>query len=281
MASKTKKSTAKSSKDSGAKKKKTTTKSKTAKSTKSAGASAKQAPAKKAATKTAAKAATKKSAATSKSAASKTTKKTAAKSKTTKSAKKPETKAAAKKTATKPATKKSATKSAAKTKKSAAKAAPKKTSGKPRKMPPKKKTAEPKRPDYGEIVTILKDMRSEILGEIELEKRSKSDELEEVSGDIYDQASTARDRELDMLLSERERGKLRRIDDALARIRERDYGECEMCGELIPLGRLKVMPFAQLCIDCQSQAEMDEARERSSLRSGGAFGSFSIDDAEG
>src|SRR5688572_27557913 len=33
------------------------------------------------------------------------------------------------------------------------------------------------------------------------------------------------------------------------------FGDCEECGEEIPLGRLKAMPFAELCVSCQSKRD--------------------------
>lgn len=45
------------------------------------------------------------------------------------------------------------------------------------------------------------------------------------------------------------------IDEALRSIEEGTYGVCDMCGELITKQRLKVLPFAHNCINCQSEVE--------------------------
>jgi DnaK suppressor protein len=45
---------------------------------------------------------------------------------------------------------------------------------------------------------------------------------------------------------------LQRIDAALRRMEEDDYGFCTACGEVIPEKRLKLDPAAPLCIDCAS-----------------------------
>lgn len=58
----------------------------------------------------------------------------------------------------------------------------------------------------------------------------------------------------------------RRIDDAMAEVRLRREAEnkarehlsereCEECGEIIPIKRLKVVPLARLCINCQTEME--------------------------
>lgn len=48
---------------------------------------------------------------------------------------------------------------------------------------------------------------------------------------------------------------LQRIDSALKRIEEGDYGYCASCDEPISVSRLEVDPGALLCIDCASKAE--------------------------
>lgn len=48
---------------------------------------------------------------------------------------------------------------------------------------------------------------------------------------------------------------IRKIDQALKRIEEGNYGYCDECGEEISTERLKVIPFALLCRDCQETRE--------------------------
>src|SRR5574340_1356559 len=97
-----------------------------------------------------------------------------------------------------------------------------------------------------EMKAILLKMKEEALKEINKAMKSGSEKpTGEPSGDIYDQASSERDRELDLLLGDREREKLKNIEEALLRIQDGEYGICEECEEEIPLGRLKAMPFAR------------------------------------
>jgi len=56
-------------------------------------------------------------------------------------------------------------------------------------------------------------------------------------------------------LRERERGLLSKINEALEKIEDGDYGLCETCGEEIGLKRLEARPVARLCIDCKSEQE--------------------------
>ncbi len=114
-----------------------------------------------------------------------------------------------------------------------------------------------------EMKSILLKMKDDTLHEINKAMKSGSDiQTGEPSGDIYDQASSERDRELGLLLGDREREKLRNIDDALLRIDEGEYGICEECEEDIPIGRLKVVPFARFCVKCKADIEKQQAQTK-------------------
>ncbi|WP_243369867.1 TraR/DksA C4-type zinc finger protein [Geotalea sp. SG265] len=114
-----------------------------------------------------------------------------------------------------------------------------------------------------EMKAILLKMKEETIKEISKSLKSGSDvTTNEPSGDIYDQASSERDRELGLLLDDREREKLRNIDEALLKIEEEEYGICEECEEEIPIGRLKIVPFARYCVKCKSDLEKLQAQTK-------------------
>jgi len=114
-----------------------------------------------------------------------------------------------------------------------------------------------------EMKDILLKMKDDTLKEINKAIKSGSDiPTGEPSGDIYDQASSERDRELDLLLGDREREKLRNIDEALLKIGEGEYGVCEECEEEIPIGRLKIVPFARYCVKCKADIEKQQAQTK-------------------
>lgn len=52
---------------------------------------------------------------------------------------------------------------------------------------------------------------------------------------------------------------LKRIEVALEKLNEGDYGWCDTCGEGIAAGRLEVDPAATLCIDCATEAEQNQS----------------------
>lgn len=114
-----------------------------------------------------------------------------------------------------------------------------------------------------EMRAVLLKLKEEAFEEIGKSLKSGTEKpTDEPSGDIYDQASNERDRELSLLLGDREREKIRNIDEALARLDEGEYGICEDCEEEIPLGRLKVMPFARLCVKCKADLEKLQAQTK-------------------
>ena len=122
----------------------------------------------------------------------------------------------------------------------------------------------PKKQKWKEIQDILLQMKEDTLREINKSLKNGADttQIGEPSGDIYDQASSERDRELGLLLGDREREKVHAIDEALLRIKENEYGICEECEEEIPLGRLKAMPFARHCVKCKSDLEKLQAQTK-------------------
>ncbi len=112
------------------------------------------------------------------------------------------------------------------------------------------------------IKDMLLKMREDLVREIA--RRSKATAVSGVSdiGDILDSVSEERTRELDMILTDREKQKLKQIDDALDRIEENTYGLCEECGVKIPRARLKVVPFAKYCVECKEAIEREEKYTR-------------------
>ena len=107
---------------------------------------------------------------------------------------------------------------------------------------------------------ILLKMKEELLKDLSKDLKSERNDFDTEIGDFYDNADTERGRQLFHLLSGREREKLLLIDDALERIEDGSYGTCEDCGKKINRERLKIMPFAKLCVACQSDVEKQSAK---------------------
>jgi RNA polymerase-binding transcription factor len=107
----------------------------------------------------------------------------------------------------------------------------------------------------------LKEMKSQLMREIEDRVKEEKEGIKDEGRDTYDLASDERDREINIILTDREREKLLGIDEALQRIKEKTYGICECacdnCEGEIGMGRLKVLPFTRLCVRCQEETEKE------------------------
>jgi len=101
---------------------------------------------------------------------------------------------------------------------------------------------------------ILKQLNEEV-------KEGKESALDE-GMDTYDLASEERTREINLILSDRDREKLQAIEEALERIRAGTYGICDMCEEEIAPERLEALPFTRLCVSCQSDLEKEAKQHR-------------------
>lgn len=87
-------------------------------------------------------------------------------------------------------------------------------------------------------------------------------EKPEAFPDVNDQASAEADRNFIMRIKEREQKLLKKIDEALDRIKSNTYGICEGCEEEIPYQRLKARPVTTFCIACKTLQEQEEKFRR-------------------
>lgn len=84
------------------------------------------------------------------------------------------------------------------------------------------------------------------------------------TGDEGDEAQALSEAHLSLRFRDRERHLLDKIANALDRIREGCFGECEECDETIGLKRLESRPMATLCIRCKEAEERSEKAYASS-----------------
>jgi DnaK suppressor protein len=88
----------------------------------------------------------------------------------------------------------------------------------------------------------------------------QSDSLREP--DVTDRASSETDWSLELRTRDRQRKLISKIDAALRRIEDREYGYCEVTGEPISLGRLEARPIATMTIEAQERHERQEKISR-------------------
>jgi DnaK suppressor protein len=94
------------------------------------------------------------------------------------------------------------------------------------------------------------NQRKALGGDIHLDPDDFPDEIDTASSEIN----------LQFTGREREQGLLSKVNTALRKIDDGEYGECVNCGEDIGVKRLRARPVAELCIDCKSEQEKLERR---------------------
>jgi DnaK suppressor protein len=182
--------------------------------------------------------------------------------KTTRKAKK----SATKKTA-KPKTKLSA-KATVKTKKKTSAASTKKKSAPVKKKTTasstKKKVATAKKKTtLSRRDKLIHQIKQDLLSQRDSLLKEAEETLSTLPGDINfpdmgDQATAETDRNFILRLRDRERMLLKKIEETILRIDNKDYGICEECENEIGIKRLEARPVTALCIDCKTREEEDE-----------------------
>ncbi len=95
-----------------------------------------------------------------------------------------------------------------------------------------------------------------------LGSRESSGDLSSYAYHQADQGSETNYMEHTAMMMETEREKIRKLNDAMRRLHEGNFGFCEMCGENIPDARLQIIPYATLCIECKEKMETKKRKQR-------------------
>lgn len=90
---------------------------------------------------------------------------------------------------------------------------------------------------------------------------NRNDIAVENTADTMDEVRLAEERDLATRMLERDFTDIRLVEAALTRIKNGTYGICLRCDETISLNRLRVLPHAAFCVNCQEAAERDGAIE--------------------
>lgn len=102
----------------------------------------------------------------------------------------------------------------------------------------------------------LEEQRSALKNAIKsLGTARDADQGREIVKDPYGAASMTHDDEIAATVADRRSRQLRQVTQALEDINAGRYGICRECGEAIAKARLRVMPFATRCVECQAKLE--------------------------
>jgi DnaK suppressor protein len=132
---------------------------------------------------------------------------------------------------------------------------------------------------YAELKHMLDERRKEIQAEVKGKMRGVREEgtwggkMNEVL-DAVESSEADIQEDLEFALIQMKSETLNKINDALNRLDHGDYGNCFDCGEEIAEKRLRALPFAVRCKDCEEHREIAEQRERQANARRGASSLF-------
>lgn len=119
--------------------------------------------------------------------------------------------------------------------------------------------------EVAQFKKLLLSLRERLVGEVDVMqgetlKKSRQDASGDLSNVPIHMADVGTDNyERDIMIELIQNGEegVRSIDTALEKIEEGAFGICELCAKKINKERLKAVPYAKLCIDCQREEEID------------------------
>jgi DnaK suppressor protein len=132
---------------------------------------------------------------------------------------------------------------------------------------------------YSELKQMLDTRRREIQAEVQGKMRDVREEgtwggkLNDVLDAVESSEADIQD-DIEFALIQMKSETLNKINDALARLEHGNYGYCFDCGEEIAEKRLRALPFAVRCKDCEEAREAAEQRQRQLVARRGASSLF-------
>jgi DnaK suppressor protein len=131
---------------------------------------------------------------------------------------------------------------------------------------------------YEELKNILEDRRREIVNQVQERMRDvRSEGAGATVQGVLDAAESSEadiQDEIEFALIQMKAETLNKIDEALRRLEEATYGYCFECGNEISERRLRALPFAVRCKDCEEAREVKQQRERLMAQRRGAASLF-------
>ena len=129
---------------------------------------------------------------------------------------------------------------------------------------------------YNELRKMLEERRRELMSEVQGKIRHVRAEGGR-DRDVLDQGESSEvdiQDDIEFALIQMKGETLNKVNEALRRLEEGTYGNCFECGDEIAGPRLRALPFAVRCKDCEEARETAEQRERQTARRGGSSALF-------
>jgi len=132
---------------------------------------------------------------------------------------------------------------------------------------------------YDELKRMLVERQREILSEVQGKIRDVRTEGSEKDHEVLDPGETSEvdiQEDIEFALIQMKAETLNKINEALSRLEDGTYGHCFECAEEIAQPRLRALPFAVRCKDCEEAREMAQQRERIQARRGSSSLGFDM-----
>jgi DnaK suppressor protein len=130
---------------------------------------------------------------------------------------------------------------------------------------------------YEELKRMLQERQRELVAEVQGKIRGVRADAAEKPHDVMDQGETSEvdiQEDIELALIQMKAETLNKINEALARLEEGRYGYCFECGEEIAEARLRALPFAVRCKECEEAREVAAQRERTLAQRRGSSSLF-------
>ncbi len=130
---------------------------------------------------------------------------------------------------------------------------------------------------YDELKHMLEERRREITNEVQGRIRGVRAEGADKPHEVLDQGETSEadiQEDIEFALIQMKAETLNKVNEALARLEDGRYGTCFECGDEIAEQRLRALPFAVRCKDCEEAREVAQQRERMAAQRRGSSSLF-------
>jgi len=131
---------------------------------------------------------------------------------------------------------------------------------------------------YTELKGMLEERRSQLQAEVQEKMRDvRAEGLHGKMTEVFDAVESSEadiQEDIELALIQMKSETLTKVNDALVRLEHGTYGYCFECGEEIAEKRLRALPFAVRCKDCEAAKEAVELRQRQAAQRRGASSLF-------
>jgi RNA polymerase-binding transcription factor len=117
-------------------------------------------------------------------------------------------------------------------------------------------------------IEFFRTLLNQRVNELRTEAGKTVDDMDEDENfpDPSDRATMESNRNSVLRIRDRERKLIFKIQEALQRLDDGEFGICEECGEDISIERLKARPVTTLCIECKSSQEIEEKKNKRAMQ---------------